>query len=333
METESNTTITNPPRLITSILSGFNTVANHIQLILLPILLDLFLWFGPRFRVKSIMDTLFQDMFQTIVEFGTQEMSDMLRANLELMQYSIDHYNLFTALRTLPVGIFSLMADRGSLNSPLSKPIMLEAPNVLSAVGIWLLLMVIGFFLGTLYFSEIARFCRDAINKFSFKEIGFQFSNTMILVICFFILLVIISFPISIMVSILGIINPTLAQVGLFIILFFVLWLLFPLLFSPHGIFYSKLGALKSVITSARVIRFLLPSTGLFLLTALLLSEVLNLLWLSPPDTSWMTLVGILGHAYISTSLLASSFIFYRDGVQWMLHVSKKMTSQQADQN
>jgi hypothetical protein len=31
-----------------------------------------------------------------------------------------------------------------------------------------------------------------------------------------------------------------------------------------------------------------------------------------------MTLVGILGHAFVSTSLLAASFIFYQDMQTWI---------------
>jgi len=31
-----------------------------------------------------------------------------------------------------------------------------------------------------------------------------------------------------------------------------------------------------------------------------------------------MMIVGIIGHAFITSGLLASSFVFYRDGIHWM---------------
>ena len=41
-------------------------------------------------------------------------------------------------------------------------------------------------------------------------------------------------------------------------------------------------------------------------------------LWHAAPADSWMMGVGILGHAFISTSLLAASFIYYRDLNLWI---------------
>jgi hypothetical protein len=51
------------------------------------------------------------------------------------------------------------------------------------------------------------------------------------------------------------------------------------------------------------------------------LGEVLNTLWRVPQETSWLTLVGILGHGFVTTSLLAASIIYYRDGVRWVDHI------------
>jgi hypothetical protein len=38
-----------------------------------------------------------------------------------------------------------------------------------------------------------------------------------------------------------------------------------------------------------------------------------------------MTLVGILGHAFVTTSLLAASFIYYRDMQVWLQTVFEKL--------
>ena len=42
------TLVGTPPRIFKSILAGFNTVANHIYLIILPVLIDMVLWLGPK---------------------------------------------------------------------------------------------------------------------------------------------------------------------------------------------------------------------------------------------------------------------------------------------
>jgi len=43
----------------------------------------------------------------------------------------------------------------------------------------------------------------------------------------------------------------------------------------------------------------------------------MNYLWSVPPEDSWLLLVGILGHAFISTALLASSYYYFLDATRF----------------
>jgi hypothetical protein len=56
-----------------------------------------------------------------------------------------------------------------------------------------------------------------------------------------------------------------------------------------------------------------------------LIGAGLNFLWTIPANDSWLTLVGILGHAFIMTALLASSFVYYRDTTAWLQTVFEKL--------
>jgi hypothetical protein len=51
---------------------------------------------------------------------------------------------------------------------------------------------------------------------------------------------------------------------------------------------------------------------------AIVISQGMDLIWLNPAADTWMALVGIFGHAFITTGLLAGSFIFYRDLSSWV---------------
>ena len=66
------------------------------------------------------------------------------------------------------------------------------------------------------------------------------------------------------------------------------------------------------------MVRYSLPNVGWFSMLVIVLSQGMDMLWHIPPTSSWMTLVGILGHAFISTSLLAASFFYYRDINLWI---------------
>jgi hypothetical protein len=63
----------------------------------------------------------------------------------------------------------------------------------------------------------------------------------------------------------------------------------------------------------------------LFVLTVFLIGVGLNFLWSIPASDSWLALVGILGHAFITTALLASSFVYYHDMTVWLQTVLERM--------
>jgi hypothetical protein len=80
--------------------------------------------------------------------------------------------------------------------------------------------------------------------------------------------------------------------------------------------------------------RFTLPNSSLFVLTVILLGVGLNFLWSVPANNTWMALVGILGHAFITTALLAASFVYYHDMTAWLQtaleHLRAGLPTQQA---
>jgi hypothetical protein len=101
-----------------------------------------------------------------------------------------------------------------------------------------------------------------------------------------------------------------------------------PVFFSAHGIFTLQLDAFRAILNSLRMVRFTLPNTGLFLLAFLVLNQGLNFLWNTPPLDSWWMLVGITGHAFVSTALLAASFVYYRDINAWLKVVFEQLQRQ-----
>jgi hypothetical protein len=107
------------------------------------------------------------------------------------------------------------------------------------------------------------------------------------------------------------------------VILYFglVLWVMFPLIFSPLGILAEKRKVWPSVVDSVRLTRFTLPTTGILFIIMVLISEGMDFLWNVPADSSWITLLAVAGHAFIATSLLATYFIYYRDANRWLQRV------------
>jgi hypothetical protein len=131
--------------------------------------------------------------------------------------------------------------------------------------------------------------------------------------------------PVMVVLALVIATSPMLAQGMLLILGLLSMWLLVPIFFTPHGIFMYQQNALSSIYASLRMARFTLPTSSLFVLSVLLLAYGLNYVWNIPTTDSWMTLVGIAGHAFVTTALLAASFIYYRDMQVWLQTVLEKV--------
>ena len=106
------------------------------------------------------------------------------------------------------------------------------------------------------------------------------------------------------------------------------LWLILPVFFSPHGIFAGRQDAFSAIRNSLKMIRYTLPTSGLFLMGFILIGQGLDFLWRTPLEISWWTLVGITGHAFISTALLAASFVYYHDVNAWLTAILEQIKGQ-----
>ncbi len=127
--------------------------------------------------------------------------------------------------------------------------------------------------------------------------------------------------PLSCVLSILLLLGIGSTQFPLLIALFLggiLVWLMIPLFFSPHGIFAKHRPMWISLIQAVRLSRITFSTTGLLILVIVLLSEGLDVLWNVPAENSWLMLVGIAGHAFITTGLLSATYIYYRDADLWL---------------
>jgi hypothetical protein len=95
-------------------------------------------------------------------------------------------------------------------------------------------------------------------------------------------------------------------------------WLVFPLFFSPHGIFSEGQKAWKSLISSIRLTNLTFLKTSLFIMLVVLINQGLNVIWQFSPENSWLMVISILGHAFVTTGMLSASFVYYQDMNRWV---------------
>ncbi|HET9906597.1 MAG TPA: hypothetical protein VFQ23_08145 [Anaerolineales bacterium] len=325
MDSQKLESLPPPPGVIVSLRAGFDAVANHVWLILLPLVLDIFLWLGPRLSVDGLLRPFVRYMFaQARRGVGSAEMDQFLEAQTIFLDglQSFNLLSLISKFRTFPIGISSLLAEKMPVESPIGEQSIVQISSVPLLLLIAMLLTAIGWVIGGLYFRWVSG------TTLGQQETGISLLRaivqTLILSVCWFIGLMVVFLPIMFVLTLLALINPILANIAMFVILLLAFWLIVPFFFMPHGIFARGQNAFLSILTSLRMARFTFPSSGMFVISVLVLSQGLNYLWSVPPDNSWMTLVGIAGHAFITTAVLAASFVYYRDMNVWLQTVFER---------
>jgi hypothetical protein len=317
-----------PPGIFSSIKAGFDITANKPSIMLLPVLLDLFLWLGPKLQINGLLRVLLRQI-EIFAKEGTTPPADVQRVKETLDNLIALDVNLFGILRTVPIGVSSLLGKNASPHTPLGTPVAYQIESAfvfLLAVGV---LLFIGWGLGSVYFAWVARVALKETEKLP-KWFGRTVLQTVLLAVFLTIILLAFGFPMAIVFSLFVQINPTLAQIALFLFALFAMWLIVPVFFVAHGIFVKKENLFRSMLSSFHLSRFTLPTSSFFVISVIILSQGFNILWLTPSSGSWMLLLGIFGHAFITTALLAASFIYYRDMNAWLETLLEKLKSKKS---
>jgi len=319
-----------PPGVISSLRTGFEVVSSHVWLIFAPIALDVFLWLGPRLGAGKLFSSIVAGLIEIMA--GTRPFPPQ---DVQLLNDSVGFFsrlNLLSWLRTFPVGIPSLEAysfqNELQLQTPLGLPDVLQIGSFPGFAGWGLLLTLAGWIGGGLYFRwvSVTTLGEEAAGISPLRAIA----QTFLLSSGWIVIAMIIFAPLSFILGLLTAISPVLSNSLVIVILLLSYWLIVPVFFMPHGIFARKQNALYSVLSSLRMSRFTLPTSGMFVFSVFLLARGLSYLWSVPKNDSWMTLVGISGHAFITTALLAASFVYYRDMNVWIQNTLEQLQQKQS---
>jgi len=311
-------TLPEPPNVIKSIRNGFDAITKHLILLLFPVGLDLVLWFGPHLQIKSLIEGLIVEM-NNVSELMPADFGEVMEAGQEIWIVGAERINLLIGLRSLPVGIFSLFTGILPVENPLGTPMFWDVTSLSAAVLIVLFVFLIGLMLGGLYFSAVRQAALYDELKWrgifqDWPRVSLQSGILSLIWIIFFLAILVVG---SCAATGITIFSVSLGQ--MVIILFGVIsfWLIFPLIFSPHGIYSKGQKAWKSLLSSIRLTNLTFLKTSLFILLVLLLNQGLNMLWQVPPENSWLMLISVIGHAFVTTGMLSASFVYYQDMNRW----------------
>lgn len=308
-----------PPNVLKSILAGFDAITKHVVLLLFPVGVDLILWFGPHLQIRSLIGSLILRM-NRVSQMLPADFNEAVEAGQEIWAFGAERLNLLIALRSLPVGVFSLLTSILPVENPLGKPLFWEITSPGGAFLVILGAFLVGVCLGGMYFSAVRQAAIfDEINWRAvlrdWPRVSWQSIILSALWLAFFSAMLILGSCAATGITLLSV------SLGQMVIVLFGMtsfWLLFPLFFSPHGIYSGGLKAWKSLLNSIKLTNLTFLKTSLFILLALLVNQGLSTVWQIPPESSWLMLISILGHAFVTTGMLSASFVYYQDINRWV---------------
>jgi hypothetical protein len=307
-----------PPKLLPTIKAGFDSVGAHLELLLFPILLDLFIWFGPHLNLRGWLEGYRSDFMRWFR--GSLYSYDTIQASLDVWKVITEKLNIIAALRSYPVGIPSLMAGRLPTISPVGAVPSVDIPYLWAILAAWLALTLIGLALGTLYYTLVTQAILEGRLDWRQALKSWPGNALQVLVVSLALLffVIVVSLPASCLLSFSAFAGLAASQCAAVLYTGFLLWLLFPWVFSAYGIFIRKDPALKSIQRGARITRLTIVSTSVLFFIVVGLTQGLDFLWNVTAESSWLSVIGIVGHAIVTTALLAATLIYYRDTDRWL---------------
>jgi len=185
--------------------------------------------------------------------------------------------------------------------------------------------LLIGYILGSLYFNNISNQIIHPVKNHGFKNFLKTFSQIVLMPIIIILIFLIVGIPIVFIFSVITVLFPSLSNFIVIVLGMLFIWNLIPLIFTPHGIFLYKLSLFPAMMTSVHVVRVSMGKTAWFLLSSVILIQGLNYLWQTPPADNWFLMIGIFGHAFVVSAVIAASFHYFIDATKF----SQTLLSQQ----
>ena len=144
-----------PVGVIESLGRGFETVASQVGLLLIPIVLDLFLWIGPQLSIEPLVIPVADLLNAQLPAQVTPDQTNQLLHTV--LTDAAESLNVFVLLSTAPLGVPSLLVATTSRVSPVGPANVIAVSSYPGLLTVAIALNLIGLFLGAVYLGMIAQ--------------------------------------------------------------------------------------------------------------------------------------------------------------------------------
>jgi hypothetical protein len=310
-----------PIGFLSSLWRGIEFVNAHPGIMVVPLIIDAFLWFGPHLSLLSLITPLLESINTALAA------NQLTPAMMDALRQAAQKYNLFSLIAFIPLFPPSLMAGAAPGQTPLGAPIVLAVASWWEALGLAPLLIAGSILIGSLYWLVAGKSTQTV--KWTPGEWFGRWVRTVIvmLILCGLCLILVlgIGLPVLFIISLIGLVSVDVAGIlsQLFIFLGggFLFWVFLFFMFSIHGIILYRDGIFQSVRNSVVTSRWLYPLSIWIPILLILLQYLLSTVWSLAGDANWSGAIGILGNAYTSSVIVTASMAYYIDKRRWISEI------------
>jgi hypothetical protein len=312
-----------PSGVVDTLTAGYAAVNRQLWILLIPILVDCFLWLGPQVSYSTVIDPLILRGSQWAQHVVVSAPTPADQSQQTLGRIDQIRQDLLTS--TPETNALGLM-----IHSPLALPSispLLDARGPLSfirnsvdAVSLAVLMLLAGMGLGGYFRAALAQ--QVATGRANPLSPALAAPGDIARAVGYLLVLlglaVLLGLPLLLLLGFVAIVAAPVALIGTIFLFVGAVAVVLYLYFGLDAVFVSGASPLQAIQCSVSVTRRHLGPTTSFVLLSLLIGSGMSVVWgltvlrLSDP---YGPALAILGNAYIASGLAAASMIFYRERV------------------
>jgi hypothetical protein len=308
------------PGVIDTISAGFQLVNRAPGLLLIPVLLDLLLWLGPKLSIAGLAERALSRAIPAVEQLGqgagpgATEQLGQLERQVALLKEAAQAFNLLVllAFRGWTINTAVPAEQSGAAG-------VIEITRVSILAGLAVVLGLVGVALACVWLGALAQQVRDG--RLDLGALLAAAPRYWLAILGFLALAIVAAVALMVPLTMAAVFMQVVAPgsgAGVGAQLLFWLAVLVAAIFLTFlfdAIVVSEVGPVRAALNSIRVVSSNFSSSlGLIIITWVIMSGM-GLIWGSLARAPAGQAVAILGNGYIESGLAAASMLFYRNRI------------------
>ena len=326
-------TVTKPQNatLIDSISEGYSAINRRPWLLLLPLLLNVYLWFGPQLSFGPLFNNVHGVLKSiqpgVIDQSEMQVLYDQLLANGSVdLRSQITLLNYVPTLRQYIIGAGDGAGNASGLPAIVEPPRLIdtrrtdtiEVASVGGALLAFVLLNALALAVSALFLAQVGAAVRQPSGGRWLPRAGLGAALRVGLAMLGAVGIIVgvilaLGLPFMFFAYLLIFLNPTIGLLALELLFVVGFWVNIYIGFYREAIVIHDQGPLRAIYTSFNVVRRNFWGTLGFLALSLIVSLGSGVIWYRLLGSTVGLIIAMVGSAYIGSGLLAARMAFFRE--------------------